>query len=96
MTGLLLYVLERKDRFAEEVKVFWKGIWNLSFVLSELAEELAEYIASEVVLATIYLNESCTPEEVGSIVCVGRVFDRKFVSGEEILAEEGIVTILQV
>lgn len=56
LTGLLLYVLERKDRFAEEVKVLWKGIWNLSFVLSELSLKFADYVASEVVLLSLQFD----------------------------------------
>ena len=78
------------------MEVVGEGVWKLAFGLAKLDQKLAQDIASEVVLLAFYLNESGTPEEIGSIVGSGCIFNRNLVGRMKILAEDKVVTILQI
>jgi hypothetical protein len=68
------------------VEVVGESVWTFAFGLTELVQELAKNIAAEVVLLAFDLDESCTPEEVGSVVGSCCIFNRDLIGRMEILA----------
>ena len=77
------------------MEVVRESIWKLAFGLAKLDQKLAQDIASEVVLLAFDLDESGTPEEVGSIVGSCCIFNRNLLGRTEILSEGKVITILQ-
>ncbi len=78
------------------MKILWKRVLELTFGLSQLGLELTEDITAEVVLLASYLYQSGTPEEVRCVIGSGCVFYWQLVCREKILAEESIVSILEI
>jgi hypothetical protein len=78
------------------MEVSRESVCQVALRLSELGKELTKDVAAEVILPASDFNKTCTPEEVRRIAGGCGILYGKFVCREKILAEESIVSILEV
>ena len=78
------------------MKIFWERVSQLSPSISELGKELTQDVAAEVILPVSDFHKTCTPEEVRGVAGGCGILHGKLICGEKILAEESIVSVLEV